>query len=274
MVKRIIVAYDGSELGREAFAYGLVLAQRTGAPVVGFRAIEPAAAAGVVPDPAIGVGDVLIDPRVIEEALEAERARAAREMPELAGFARQAGVAYSVQVVEGSLVEGLREFADPTDLVCVGLKGRFAANRIGSSALALVNKGPCPVLFASGPMRDIGRVLCAFDGSGASRRAVEWSRDLAPRANWPLTVLAVAGKDMTLEEALAEGQRLAPEAMVVHYGPEGKGEAAQVEEAARHASAALVVMGSTPDSWLRRLFFGSAALHVLATVKAPVVLMD
>ncbi|MBX3363478.1 MAG: universal stress protein [Phycisphaeraceae bacterium] len=273
MVKRVIVAYDGSALAREAFAYAVRIAQTTGIPILALRALEPTAIPPVLPDPAIGVGDVLVDPWVAEESLKAERERALIELPELSNFAQQAGVAFEPRVVESPLLDALRELADPTDLIAVGLKGRFAGNRLGSAASTLVQKGPCPVLFASGVLRDLGRVLCVFDATGPSLHAVKWSKEFAEQTGWPLTVLAVSTASLPLDASLARAQELAPQAQVIHYGPEGQSEAQQIETAAAHTRTALLVMGSSKESWAHRLLFGSTSLSVMSAVNAPVVLV-
>lgn len=273
MVKRIIVAYDGSGLAREAFAYAIRLAQVSDLPIVALRAIEPAVVPPVLPDPAIGVGDVLVDPWAAQEAMKAERQRAMTELPELSNFARKAGVAFQPKVVESPLLDALRELADPTDLIAVGLKGRFAGNRLGSAAATLVQKGPCPVLFASGPLRDLSRVLCVFDATGPSLHAMKWAKELSEQTGWPLTVLAVTTSSLPLDESLERAQKLAPEAQVIHYGPEGQSEAEQIETACEHTRTALVVMGSAKESWAHRLLFGSTSLSVMSAVKSPVVLV-
>ena len=41
MIKRIIIAYDGSDLAREAFAFGVMIAEAANVEVVGMHAIEP-----------------------------------------------------------------------------------------------------------------------------------------------------------------------------------------------------------------------------------------
>ena len=40
-MERIVVAYDGSELSRAAFAYGVMLAEATGVRVHGVYVVEP-----------------------------------------------------------------------------------------------------------------------------------------------------------------------------------------------------------------------------------------
>ncbi|MCB9846357.1 MAG: universal stress protein [Phycisphaeraceae bacterium] len=273
MLKSVVVAYDGSDLSREAFAYGTMLARAANASMVVVRVIEPLPSVTVLPDPAIAVAPIVDDVAEDPARIEAERETAVRELSEQVGFARTAGVECSARIEESGLIDALRRVADPTDLIAIGMKGRFARARIGSSTAELVRHSPCPVLVVSGALRDVNRVLCAFDGSGPSARAVEWSRALAEQSGWPLSVLAVERPGATLEQALEGAQRLAPEAQVISYGDHGQSEARQIESAAEQTRTALLVMGAFPDSWLHRLFFGGTTDHVLTHVNAPVVLI-
>ncbi|MCC6284818.1 MAG: universal stress protein [Phycisphaerales bacterium] len=272
MLKRIIVAFDGTELAREALAYGVEIARAAGVPVTLLRAIEPPSAPPVMPDPALAMGDVLVDASGAAAELAAQRERAEREMPESQAFVAKAGVACDVVLGEGMLHEVLRTLADPTDLICAGFAGRFASTRIGSRAQALVREGPCPVLLASGPMRDLSRVLVSFDGSGEAEHAVRWGAALAEQVRWPVSVVVSPGS-RGLDANLVRAQELAPQAGVIHFGAAGSGESEQIAEASRHTGAALVVMGAHHDHWLHRLMFGDSTLRRARELNAPVILV-
>lgn len=272
MLKDVIVAYDGSPLAREAFAYGLMLAKAARTRVVAIQCLEPEPPGIAMADPAAGFG--LENAWTPEpEDVEAERRRATAALSELRGFCDEASVPFQPRVEEGDLLDVLKEAADPTDLVAVGMRGRFAHAGLGSTTAELVKNGPCPVMVVSGPLRDVGRLLCVYDGSGACTRAIGWSREAASQTGWPLTVLAVSGRDKSLEAALAEAQELAPEGQVIHYGPGDDSEARQIETAAEKTRTALLVMGAFAEGWLQRLLFGGTTDQVLSRVDAPVVLV-
>ncbi len=284
MLSRIIVAYDGSSLAREAFAFAVMIAGAArqaeggavgGVPVVGVRAIEPTplaplAGAGIAVDPYMGIPAPVIP---TAEEIEAERADAAREFEELAAYAIKHGVRFEAQVVDGALSEVLTDLAMPNDLVAVGQFGRFRRSGFGSAMRDLLEHGPCPLLVVAGELRPINRVLAAFDGSGASKHAVKWASELSQQTGWPLNVLAVSSPDLELDAALERAQACAPDAQVIHFGPDGQSEAEQIEQAAEHARYALLVMGAYTDSWLHQFFFGGTTGRVLRTVQAPIVLV-
>ncbi len=271
-IDRIIVAYDASDLARAAFAHAIELAKASGSEITVLRVLETQIAPPL-PDPTVGMVMGAPPPATIGPTIEQQREQAARELPEAVEFARKAGVTCHPEIVEGELIDEIARLAGPNDLIAVGAKGRFADARIGSSTTALIGEAPCPVLVGTGPLRDLSRVLCVFDGAERSRFALDWSKHLSEQTGWPLTVLAVTRMGDQLAGVLQKAQDAAPEAMVVHYGPEEESEAKQIETAAEHANAALLVMGAFPDSWLHRLFFGGTTDHVISHVQAPVVLV-
>lgn len=273
MLKSIIVAHDASEPAAEAFAYALKIAGQARVPVEVVRAIEPMAIPPALPDPVAGVTVPVVDVDELTDLTRADRDSAEKDLNELHAFARSAGIQASTTIREGALIEVLRELADPTDLIAVGMTGRFSRAGIGSSTKELVTHGPCPVLVAGGAMRDLARVLCVYDGSGASRRAVAWGADLARQAGWPLNILAVSSNELSLDDALDQAQALAADAQVIHFGPEDQTKAHQIETTAAHARTALLVMGAYADSWIHQLIFGDPAAQVLKHIDAPVVLV-
>ncbi len=277
MIKRIIVAYDGSDLAREAFAYAVQIAEAAGVEVFGLHAIEPTPAPIMIADPIVGFDPTPIVTRIETEAdrraKALERKEAERDFADLQQYCEKRNVVFRSAIEDGPLLDRLLNDADPTDLIAVGAAGRFARHGLGSFTKEIVKNGPCPLLIVSGPLRQVGRILTAYDGSGASERAVAWAIAAAAQTSWPLTVLAVSTKKLSLDDALAKAQELAPRAQVVHEGPENQSKTQQIERIADHAKHAMLAFGAYTDSWLHQLFFGGTTGKVLAEVQAPVVLV-
>ncbi len=271
-LKRIIVAYDASEPSREALAYAIEIGKAASCEIVVFRAIEPPPPA-ILPDPAVGVAAEFVPPMDTKGYFEEEHRRAAAEVPEAVEFARRAGLEARPEVYEGFLLEGLEDLACEHDMIAVGEKGRFAEGRMGSATASLVKEAPCPLLIADGPMRDLARVLCVFDDADRSRAALRWAQDLAEQTQWPLTVLAVTRVGDRLESVIKHAEEQAPDAMIVHFGPDDLPEARQIEAAAMHAKYSLIVMGAFTDGWFHRLVFGGTTDQVIRRLEAPVVLV-
>lgn len=272
MIERVLVAFDGSELAREAFAYAAMLAEPAGLEIFGVHVLEPDPPLMVAGDPA------LIDPTPIIEQnrreRDSQRRWAQREFAEMAALCAGRGVIFNSGVESGALLDSLVDIATARDLIAVGRKGRFSRSGIGSTTSALLHSAPCPVMVVSGPMRPINRVLAVSDGTSASKRAVAEADDLAAAAGWPLTILAAAGAQQDLAAALDAAQRLAPDAQVISLSEEEQSDEARlIEHAAGSDTYALLFMPAYAESWFHRLIFGSTTERVLSRLGSPVVLV-
>jgi nucleotide-binding universal stress UspA family protein len=266
-VRRIVVGIDGTPLSRSAFAYGVMLADAAGLEIRAIHVVEPprrtgaalpasdAAPPAPAPGAAAGPGDLAL---------------AQATMDECEAFCKTRGIRFSSAFLHGPLIDRLLEAQD-TDILAVG-KGRFAHAGPGSATRHLMRQAPCPVLIAGGPLRQVNRIVGAYDGTPASERAVAVAESLAAQTRWPLTILAVAGR-LTLSEALQGAQDRAPTAQVVAFGPGEDDEASQIEEAAAHARFGLPVIPAYTDSPLRLLLGGGTTGHVLAHVEGAIVLV-
>lgn len=277
MTARIIVAFDGSDLAQEAMQTSIAMAQALGASIVGLHVLEP------VPPPIIAESMAGIDaaPALADfddaarKDMDAARERFESEFSEIEAKCKAAGVAFSSIIQVGLLIPALVDLAGGNDMIAIGMKGRFARAGLGSSAKSLIKKAPCPVLIATGPHRDVSRILGVFDGSSVSKRACALAQRMATATGWPLTVLAAECGECRAEESKAKAEELMPECRVISADPSQKSEAEQIECAAKQADDAIIVMGAYPDSWLHQLFFGfgGTTAKVLSHVGAPVVMV-
>jgi len=276
MISRFIVGYDGSDLAREAFAYSTMLAKRIGAAVHAVYVVEPQVANVLAGDPSVLV-DPMMPPIILTEtadaAFQAERQRATLMLDELEDTCDQLEVPFTSEVVRGSLMDTLAALSHPTDMLALGLKGRFRRSGVGSSTRLLVTHSKCPVLVASGPLATVNRILTPYDGTVGSTRALMVARQLAKDAAWPLTVLALARDNMSLDEAQDWSQQLAEEAQVISLSKTLGSEAELIERTVGSDPYALLVMGAYADSWFKDLFTGSTTNHVLSHLKAPMILV-
>lgn len=276
MTRRIIVAFDGSELAREAFAYAVMIAKAAKVQILTLHVVEPLFPPVVAPDPVVGFDPNPLLAQTAEEdraERERERKKFEHQLGELEQHCAESGVAFASRIDDGPLLDVLIEEADAEDLIAIGRKGRFARAGIGSTTKELVRHGPCPVLVVSGPMRPLKRVVGVFDGAPPSKRAVAWARDVAQQTGWPLAILAVTGRSLTPEDAEDKARALAEGAEILRASPDAKDVAEQVERAAGQASASLLAMAPYDESWLHQLLFGATADHILRHVHAPVALI-
>ncbi len=278
MVKRFVVAYDGSPLAREAFAYAAMLAKQLRAEIHAVHVLEPSIDAALLADPAM-IADPLMPPVILSPAdlpdEPALRKQAEGLLEELDDSCESMEVLYTQSITRGVLIDVLVGISRPTDVIALGLTGRFRRTGIGSTTRSLVTSAPCPVLVVSGPLSPINRVLTAYDGTIPSTRATIFARNLARQSGWPLSILAVPRDELSLEEAIEWSQQLAKDAQVMTLSRALGSEAELIERTAGADPYALLVMGAYADTWFKDLFAagGGTTNHVLTHLRAPVVLV-
>jgi nucleotide-binding universal stress UspA family protein len=137
-MKRIVIAYDGSEGSREALEAGVEMARATGAvaTLVYVRHAPPR----LVGDP------------FYERSLSRELHRGRDVLDEARVYAADAGVPAETELLEGDAAEQILDLArlHGAELVVVGSRGRGAVAEalLGSVSQAIVHDAKCPVLVA------------------------------------------------------------------------------------------------------------------------------
>jgi nucleotide-binding universal stress UspA family protein len=137
-MKRIVIAYDGSEGSREALATGVETARATGA-------VATLVYVRHTPLPIVG------DP-FYERALSRELHRGRDVLAEARVFAADAGVVAETELLEGDPAEQIVDLARlrGAELIVVGSRGRgaVAESLLGSVSHAIVHGADRPVLVA------------------------------------------------------------------------------------------------------------------------------
>jgi nucleotide-binding universal stress UspA family protein len=142
-MKRILIAYDGSEGSREALEQGAELARTTGA-------VATLVYVRHTPLPIVG------DP-FYERALSRELRRGRDVLEEAAAVMADAGVAAETELLEGGVAEQIVDLARlrGADVIVVGSRGHGAIAEafLGSVSRAIVHGADRPVLVAKRRVR-------------------------------------------------------------------------------------------------------------------------
>jgi nucleotide-binding universal stress UspA family protein len=137
-MKRIVIAYDGSDGGREALEQGLELARNT-------RAIATVVYVRHAPLPIVG------DP-FYERALSKELGRGRDALVDARLYAAAYGLVPETELLEGEPAEQILQLARArgADLIVVGSRGRgeVAEALLGSVSQTIVHGADRPVLVA------------------------------------------------------------------------------------------------------------------------------
>jgi nucleotide-binding universal stress UspA family protein len=137
-MKRIVIAYDGSDGGREALEQGLQLARRA-------RAVATVVYVRHAQLPIVG------DP-FYERALSKELQRGRDVLDEARLYAAAFAIVPETELLEGDAAEQILDLARlrGADLIVVGSRGRgaIAEALLGSVSHAIVHRADRPVLVA------------------------------------------------------------------------------------------------------------------------------
>jgi len=203
MIKNILIALDGSEHARAALRYALWIAERVHASLFGLHVIDIISVEGPFFQDisgALGFEPYFDISGKVREALH-ERGRLLLE--EFSTTCHERGIVCETGLYTGIVANEICERARTTDLMVIGHRGvneRFSTGLLGGTAESVTRKSPRPVLVS--PMRflPVTRPLLAYDGSQRASAAMHSAAELCTMLNLPLTVLAVATREVSSEE--------------------------------------------------------------------------
>ena len=154
MIKTILVGIDGSEHARTATSYGLWLARRLGAHVVGLHVIDIVSIEGsFFHDISGSLGfEPYLDFSSKMRGVLQERGRALLEA--FAESAQRENIAAETAMGVGVVANEISERARTADLVVIGHRGlneKFSTGLLGGTAESVSRKCPKPVFISSDP---------------------------------------------------------------------------------------------------------------------------
>ena len=143
MIERILIAADGSASGNEAIEYGLQIAEKHGAKVTFFHAMDPVAFSEWRSNVDAEEGTVRAFPFQLDAGEEAMLVEATRQ-------AKLRGVESNVEIGSGEPVAEIIAHAESidADLIIVGSRDRqeVAGSLLGSVSRGVLHEAPRPVL--------------------------------------------------------------------------------------------------------------------------------
>ena len=282
MIKRILVALDGSDASLAALAEAARWAALAGAELEGmfvedemrflfFPALTYMEGGVAVPTPLPEE-----EYRKVETQVRAEGEAIRKTFQET--LAARPGVRGDFATTRGDINAVLAEEARAADLVVIGRRGkRLKQNRSkrpGPTTEAMVHDSHRPVLVVPAAPRAKGMVLFAYDGSKAAQRVVVPGAYLASLEKAPTSVL-------TCDDD-AESARKTQASLLRYLGAYGLEPRALIEKGdptrlivdkANATGAGMIVMGAFGHNPIRELLFGSTTLMVLEKAPCPVLMM-
>ncbi|MFH1080472.1 MAG: universal stress protein [Pseudomonadota bacterium] len=277
MVKTILIPTDGSEYGRTAIDFGVYIAKKLGAKLIGLHVVD----IGLMRGPVFSdiSGSIGLPPYqdflpVIEAGLD-ERAETVlktfRERCEAAGLHPETIKA------TGVIDETIIEEGKKTDWILLAQRGEnfhlAKGGILGSTAELVVRNSGKPVLVTPKIYRDIESMALAYDGSPPADNALKLAVNLSEKAAWPLTIICITDNQAVADrlhdkiETYLEPFQIDSETIII----EGK-DNREILKFIQEDSVELLVMGAYGHNRLRQLFIGSTTSDVIQKSRIPVLL--
>ncbi len=281
MIKKILIPTDGSANSLIALEYGIYIARKLGASLIGLYVLDVNLIQGpMLTDISGSVGmppyDGFFD--AIETSLNEKADGILRDFQERC---KKSGIKADVKKTIGKISPIIIEEAQSADLILMAKKGEHfhlkEGGLLGSVAEAVVRNSGKPVLITPDNFVEIESMGLAYDGSDSASKALELSLELSDQAVWPLTAVIItsdakkADSLSTQIEDMNQKESVAPKSDCEIIILSGK-EQDEIIKFIREGAVELMVMGAYGHNRLRELLLGSTTSHVIRKSPIPVLL--
>ena len=277
MIKSILLAIDGSVYTESVLAYGIEFAQKLNAflravTIVDVRIYEWVMNTG-------GEGYMPLIPSNVfkDESFNFLNKRADTIIDKVNKTLEQSTLSFEANKYNGSPVEMICNMARQVDLAILGARGdyeRWGDNLLGATLESVSRQCQIPLMIVDKKYLSVNSIICAYDRSEYSNRALKLSAYLAQIMKLPLEVVTVNNNDsdgeITLNEAISY---LQPYKIEISFKRE-KGDAAKVLSQMTHRAThpVLLIMGCYGHSRIREAILGSTTVQVMRKAVKPIIL--
>ncbi len=278
MVKNILIPTDGSEYGKTAIAYGIMIAKRLDAGLTGLHVVDVRLLQGPLftdISGSVGLPPYQEFLPAIESTLEA---KAESILKEFRDQCQAAGIQPETKKVTGVIDEAIiEEGRKCCDWILLAQRGEHfhigSGAILGSTAQAVVRRSGKPVLVTPGTFREIESMALAYDGSVPSHNALKLAAELSERASWPLSVVVVTDDQALGTKISQKAEDFLSSLKIDHTTLILKGkEDKTLLNFIREGSVELIVMGAYGHNRFRQLLLGSTTSCVIRKSTIPVLL--
>lgn len=281
MIKKILIPTDGSANSLTALEYGIYIARKLDASLIGLYVLDVNLIQGpMLTDISGSVGmppyDGFFD--AIETSLNEKADCILRDFQERC---KKSGIKAEVKKTIGKISPIIIEEAQGADLILMAKKGEHfhlkEGGLLGSVAEAVVRNSGKPVLVTPENFVEIESMGLAYDGSDSASKALKLSLELSDQAVWPLTAVIItsdakkAAALSTQIEDMNQKESVAPTSDCEIIILSGK-EQDEIIKFIREGAVELMVMGAYGHNRLRELLLGSTTSHVIRKSPIPVLL--
>jgi nucleotide-binding universal stress UspA family protein len=275
MIKNILVSLDGSEHSETALSYGLWLAEKFDATLLGQHVIDTVSLESFFHDisGSLGFEPYLDFSTRMRDVLET---RGEAVLEAFRGRCQEKGIRFESFLDMGIIPNEICERAKVADLVMIGHKGvneKFSTGLLGRTAESVTRKSPRPVFVSPQDFREITNPMLAYDGSQRASTAMEHAAEVCAFLNLPLTVLHAVKEPKVAEKVIQEARgylssyKLKAEYLAIPGYPEKV-----IISTLQKNSHDLLFIGAYGHRRIIEMVLGSTTEYVLRNCSCPVFL--
>ncbi len=278
MIRSILLPIDGSTYSKSVLEYGIHLGKALNATlrvltVVDIRLYEWNMAAGsdsFVP--------VVTTTAFQEETQQMLKKKAEAILDKAKEMLIKSGLTFEFETFDGIPADEITDRAKISDLIILGIRGeyeRWGRHELGATVEIVARQTSKPVLLVDKIFTPFKRILCGYNGSDASNRALQLSAFLSKELQMLLQVLVVSSVDEERNILLNEaGKYLEPYDIEFQLRHEADNSAVDALINARASAPfdVLLAIGSFGHSRLREAILGSTTVQIMRKAAKPILL--
>lgn len=275
MFKNILVPQDGSKHSKAALSYGIWLAGKFDAKVIGLYVVDVVAMEGPFLHDlsgSLGFEPFLNFSTKMREILENKGQGILKEFRETC---EREKTTYDGIQDFGIVTNTICERAKLADIVIMGRRGiniQFEYGLLGSTTEGVIRKSSKPVIIVPDEYKELVKPLLAYDGGITSSRAMHSAAEFVKILQLPLTVLTVS-RDGNGEALLKEAKEYFKPYNIQPQFISVKGDAPQeIVRYYKENNHDMLFMGVTSHSRIMEMVLGSTTEYVMRSVNGPVFL--
>jgi len=277
MIRSILLPVDGSIYSESVLQYGMHLGKKMDAllrviTVVDVRLFEWNMSAG-----ADSFIPMVTPVEFQEETRKMLDNKADAILARSKAILEKSGLEFELKKITGIPVDEICSSANSCDLVIMGIRGEYehwTSRLLGAVTEAVTRQIPKPLLLVDHTFENINRILCGYDRSSGSNKALQLSAFLAGVLKVGLQVAAVFNQNDEREEALVEAEQYLKPYQIKFQLRHESGNAAEALINAQNSAPfpSLLCIGSYGHSRLREAILGSTTVQVMRKAKKPILL--
>ncbi len=277
MIKSLLLAVDGSAYTEAVLSYGEFLANAFNADLRIVSIVDVRFYEWVVHTGGESYMPVIPSSLFQDESQKFLSERADAVLKNANQRFKGSNLKFECERIEGSPAESICDLSRQVDMVIMGTRGdyaRWADKMLGSTLEPVSRQCSSPLLIVETKYFPFKSILCAYDATEYSNRALKLAVNMAEQMDVELEVMNVNDDNDRREQVLGEARKYCEHyAIDVQFRHE-TGNAAEVIAEASHNTAdpALLVMGAYGHSKIREAILGSVTVQVMRSAAKPILL--